>query len=112
MTMSALPVWSERSEQDTPSSATGTGTSEPHYEARARNGSNPWLMLFPLGAAAAVSAAVLLRRPAVRKACGEVVRDPEVRQVCRDAGERTYRVVAASWRRHGGPEGLAETFLR
>ncbi|MGR0219905.1 hypothetical protein [Agromyces sp. ZXT2-6] len=110
MTMSALPTWSERSEQETPSS--GANSSEPQFDARTRNGSNPWLMLFPLGAAAAVSAAVLLRRPAVRKACGEVVRDPEVRDVCRDAGERAYRVIAASWRRHGGPEGLAETFLR
>jgi hypothetical protein len=64
-----------------------------------------------LGAAAAVSAAVLLRRPAVRKACGDVVRDPEVREVCRTAGEKAYRVVAASWRRHGGPTGLAETLL-
>ena len=110
MTMSALPTWSERSEQDAPPS--GAGTSEPQFDARSRNSSSPWLMLFPLGAAAAVSAAVLLRRPAVRKACGEVVRDPEVRDVCKDAGERAYRVIAASWRRHGGPEGLAETFLR
>ena len=110
MTMSALPTWSERSEQDTPSS--GADTSESPYDAHPRNGSSPWLMLFPLGAAAAVSAAVLLRRPAVRRACGEVVRDPEVRDVCKDAGERAYRVIAASWRRHGGPEGLAETFLR
>lgn len=110
MTMNALPTWSERSEQDAPPS--GAGTSEPQYDARPRNGSSPWLMLFPLGAAAAVSAAVLLRRPAVRKACGEVARDPEVRDVCRDAGERAYRVIAASWRRHGGPAGLAETFLR
>ncbi len=110
MSMSALPTWSERSEQDTPSS--GAGTSEPQYNARPRNGNSPWLMLFPLGAAAAVSAAVLLRRPAVRKACGEVVRDPEVRDVCKDAGERAYSVIAASWRRHGGPAGLAETFLR
>ena len=109
MSMSALPTWSEPSEQETPSS--GAGTSEPQFDAR-RNGSSPWLMLFPLGAAAAVSAAVLLRRPAVRKACGEVVRDPEVRDVCKDAGERAYRVIAASWRRHGGPAGLAETFLR
>jgi hypothetical protein len=68
-------------------------------------------MLVPLGAAA-VSAAVMLRRPAVRKACGDVVRDPEVREVCKDAGERAYRVIAASWRRHGGPTGLAEAFLR
>lgn len=110
MTMSALPTWSERSEQHAPSS--GAGTSEPQFDARPRNGSSPWLMLFPLGAAAAVSAAVLLRRPAVRKACVEVVRDPEVRDVCKDAGERASRVIAASWRRHGGPEGLAETFLR
>ena len=107
MSMSALPAWSE---QDAGSS--GAGTSDPQYDARPRNGSSPWLVLFPLGAAAAVSAAVLLRRPAVRKACGDVVRDPEVRDVCKDAGERAYRVIAASWRRHGGPAGLAETFLR
>jgi len=107
MSMSALPAWSE---QDAPRS--DAGTSEPQYDARTRNGNSPWLMLFPLGAAAAVSAAVLLRRPAVRKACGEVVRDPEVREVCKDAGERAYRVIAASWRRNGGPAGLAETFLR
>ncbi len=109
MSMSALPAWSDRSEQDAPSS--GNGTSEPQNDARTRNTSSPWLTLFPLGAAA-VTAAVLLRRPAVRKACGDVVRDPEVREVCKDAGERAYRVIAASWRRHGGPAGLAETFLR
>ena len=109
MSMSALPAWSDRSEQDAPPS--GNGTSEPQHDARTRNTSSPWLTLFPLGAAA-VTAAVLLRRPAVRKACGDVVRDPEVREVCKDAGERAYRVIAASWRRHGGPAGLAETFLR
>ena len=48
----------------------------------------------------------------MRKACGDVVRDPEVREVCKDAGEKAYRVIAASWRRHGGPAGLADTFLR
>lgn len=109
MSMSALPTWSARSEQDAFSA--GAGASEPQSDARARNGSNPWLTLFPLGAAA-VTAAVLLRRPAVRKACTDVVRDPEVREVCKDAGERAYRVIAASWRRHGGPAGLADTFLR
>ena len=107
MSMSALPAWSEH---DAP--RFDAGTSEPQDDVRSRNGNSPWLMLFPLGAAAAVSAAVLLRRPAVRKACGEVARDPEVREVCKDAGERAYRVIAASWRRHGGPAGLAETFLR
>jgi len=30
----------------------------------------------------------------------------------KDAGERAFRVIAAPWRRHGGPAGLAETFLR
>jgi len=109
MSMSALPVWSEQPQQETPSA--GAGTNQAPHDATARNGSNPWLTLFPLGAAA-VTAAVLLRRPAVRKACGDVVRDPEVREVCKDAGERAYRVIAASWRRHGGPAGLAETFLR
>lgn len=109
MSMSALPAWSDTSERESESSA--PGSSAPQDDARARGGS-PWMMLFPLGAAAAVSAAVLLRRPAVRKACSEVVRDPEVRDVCKDAGERAYRVIAASWRRHGGPAGLAETFLR
>jgi|SRR5688572_24482800 hypothetical protein len=109
MSMSALPTWSDRSEQDAPS-AGATAGDFPH-DPRTRNGSSPWLMLVPLGAAA-VSAAVMLRKPAVRKACGDVVRDPEVREVCKDAGERAYRVIAASWRRHGGPAGLAETFLR
>jgi len=109
MSMSALPTWSNTSEQDAFSG--GAGASENPGDARARNGSNPWLTLFPLGAAA-VTAAVLLRRPAVRKACSDVVRDPEVRDVCKDAGERAYRVIAASWRRHGGPAGLADTFLR
>jgi hypothetical protein len=109
MSMSALPTWSDRSENDAPSS--GPGASEPRVDAPTRSGSSPWLMLFPLGAAA-VSAAMLLRKPAVRQACGEVVRDPEVREVCKDAGERAYRVIAASWRRNGGPTGLAETFLR
>jgi hypothetical protein len=100
MSMSALPTWSDRSENEAPSG-----------DAPTRNGGSPWLMLFPLGAAA-ISAAVMLRKPAVRKAAGDVVRDPEVREVCKDAGERAYRVIAASWRRHGGPTGLAETFLR
>jgi hypothetical protein len=109
MSMSALPVWSDRSEQEAPSA--GAGSNQAPQDTPARSGSNPWLTLFPLGAAA-VTAAVLLRRPAVRKACGDVVRDPEVREVCKDAGERAYRVIAASWRRHGGPAGLAETFIR
>ncbi|HEX5729148.1 hypothetical protein [Microbacterium sp.] len=104
--MSALPAWSE---QDAP--APGAGASEAPDEARTRNTGSPWLILAPLGAAA-LSAAVLLRKPAVRKACGDVVRDPEVREVCKDAGEKAYRVIATSWRRHGGPAGLAETFLR
>ena len=105
MSMSALPTWSDRSEQETPLSDPGA------TEARTRTGSSPWLLLAPLGAAA-LSAAVLLRKPAVRKAVGEVARDPEVREVCKDAGERAYRVIAASWRRNGGPAGLADTFLR
>ena len=107
MSMSALPTWSDRPDQDAPSAGAG----DPQRDPRSRNGSSPWMMLVPLGAAA-VSAAVMLRKPAVRKACGDVVRDPEVRDVCKDAGERAYRVIAASWRRHGGPTSLAETFLR
>ena len=106
MSMSALPAWSE---QDAPSP--GTGTTDNQNETRPRSTGSPWLILAPLGAAA-LSAAVLLRKPAMRKACGDVVRDPEVREVCKDAGERAYRVIAASWRRHGGPAGLADTFLR
>lgn len=109
MSMSALPVWSDQSEQDAPSA--GAGSNQASHDTPSRNSSNPWLTLFPLGAAA-VTAAVLLRRPAVRKACSDVVHDAEVREVCKDAGERAYRVIAASWRRHGGPAGLAETFLR
>ena len=107
MTMSALPTWSEQEHAFVRGRYERASIRRPP-----RNGSSPWLMLFPLGAAAAVSAAVLLRRPAVRKACGEVVRDPEVRDVCKDAGERAYRVIVASWRRHGGPAGMADTFLR
>ncbi|SFR87050.1 hypothetical protein SAMN04487846_0123 [Microbacterium sp. cf046] len=107
MSMSALPTWSARPEQETPSFETAPGDAQ---RDRA-NTASPWLMLLPLGAAA-ISAAVLLRKPAVRKAATEVVRDPEVREVCKDAGERAYRVIGASWRRHGGPAGLAETFLR
>ena len=106
MSMSALPTWSQ---QDAPSP--GAGTTDPQNEARTRSAGSPWLILAPLGAAA-LSAAVLLRKPAMRKACGDVVRDPEVREVCKDAGEKAYRVIAASWRRHGGPAGLADTFLR
>ena len=49
MSMSALPTWSDKSEQDAFSA--GAGASEPQGDARARNGSNPWLTLFPLGAA-------------------------------------------------------------
>lgn len=109
MSMSALPVWSNQSDSETPSAGTGTNQATP--ETQSRNGANPWLTLFPLGAAA-ITAAVLLRRPAVRKAVGDVAHDPEVREVCKDAGERAYRVIAASWRRNGGPAGLAETFLR
>ena len=109
MSMSALPAWSDRSDQETPSAPFDAQNAS--HDTRKQNGSNPWLLLFPLGAAAA-TAAMLLRKPAVRKAAGDVVRDPEVREVCKDAGERAYRVIAASWRRNGGPTGLGETFLR
>lgn len=107
MSMSTLPTWSSRSEQD---SSPGAGTSDHQPDTRVRN-TSPWLLLFPVGAVLA-SAAVLLRKPAVRQAAGEVLRDPEVREVCKDAGENAYRVIAASWRRNGGPSGLADTFLR
>ena len=57
MSMSALPAWSERSEQDAPSSGADSG--DPQHDARTRNAGSPWLILAPLGAAA-VAAAVLL----------------------------------------------------
>lgn len=108
MSMSALPTWSDTSERD--STFAGEGN-ESRRDAPTKAASSPWVLLVPLSAAA-LSAAVLLRKPAVRKACGDVVRDQEVRDVCKDAGERAYRVIAASWKRHGGPASLAETFLR
>ena len=106
MSMSALPAWSPSRTHLHPGPVRLTSERDPPAKH-----SSPWLILAPLGAAA-LSAAVLLRKPAMRKACGDVVRDPEVREVCKDAGEKAYRVIAASWRRHGGPAGLADTFLR
>ena len=105
MSMSALPTWTTPSEPD---AETGANADR---DARTPGTASPWLLVLPLGAAA-LSAAMLLRKPAVRRAASEVVRDAEVRDVCKDAGQRAYRVIADSWRRHGGPDGLAETFLR
>ena len=105
MSMSALPTWTAPSEPDAENGANAT------RDARPSNAASPWLLVLPLGAAA-LSAAMLLRKPAVRRAASEVARDAEVRDVCKDAGQRAYRVIADSWRRHGGPDGLAETFLR
>lgn len=105
MSMSALPTWSTTSEPDAEAGANAS------RDARTPNTASPWLLVLPLGAAA-LSAAMLLRKPAVRRAATEVVRDAEVRGVCKDAGQRAYHVIADSWRRHGGPDGLAETFLR
>lgn len=64
-----------------------------------------------LGTAVAVGISVLMEKTEVRKVCSDVLHDSEVQNVCREAGERVCREIAASWRRQGGMTVLAD-FLR
>lgn len=68
--------------------------------------------LTSLGIAVAVGFGVLMEKTEVRKVCSDVLQDPKLQKVCREAGEKVCREIAASWRRHGGMTVLADILLR
>lgn len=86
----------------------------PEHHAHTENIKTPRLAtpLTSLGIAVAVGLGVLMEKTEVRKVCSNVLQDPKVQKVCREAGEKVCREIAASWRRHGGMTVLADTFLR
>ena len=60
----------------------------------------------------AVAAVFLLRDPNVRKVCGNVLQDPELNRVCREAGAMMRRELVATWDRHGGTAAVANALFR
>lgn len=62
-----------------------------------------------LGVAFAVGA--LMEKAELRQVCDKVLHDPKLQKVCKEAGVKVCREIAASWRRNGGPAVLADTLL-
>ncbi|MEV7638071.1 hypothetical protein AB0N71_18075 [Pseudarthrobacter enclensis] len=62
-----------------------------------------------LGVAFAVG--TLMEKAELRQVCDKVLHDPKLQKVCKEAGVKVCREVAASWRRNGGPAILADTLI-